>query len=227
MGIYTEELKKLSDEPYAAFTRKLVPDTRYPVLGVRVPAMKSLAKSDKSNEKKIKAFLSEKHRYYEEFFLHGLFLGYLTGEHKAAFRALNEFLPFIDNWAICDSTAANLKNMAKHPEKLFSEVKRMLNSDHVYTVRFALVLMLDYFVKAEYFNEVKKAVFSLPEGEYYIDMAASWLLSVWLVKEYEITLPIIEEKTLPKFIQNKTIQKAIESFRISDDKKAYLKTLKI
>lgn len=227
MGIYTEELKKLSDEPYAAFTRKLVPDTRYPVLGVRVPAMKSIAKSDKSNEKKIKAFLSEKHRYYEEFFLHGLFLGYLTGEHKAAFRALNEFLPYIDNWAICDSTAANLKNMAKHPEKLFSEVKRILNSDHVYTVRFALVLMLDYFVKAEYFNEVKKAVLALPAGEYYIDMAASWLLSVWLVKEYEITLPIIEEKTLPKFIQNKTIQKAIESFRISDDKKAYLKTLKI
>ncbi len=227
MGIYTEELKKLSDEPYAAFTRKLVPDTRYPVLGVRVPAMKSLAKSDKSNEKKIKAFLSEKHRYYEEFFLHGLFLGYLHDEYENVSRELNEFLPYIDNWAICDSTAANLKNMAKHPEKLFSEVKRMLNSDHVYTVRFALVLMLDYFVKAEYFNEVKKAVFSLPEGEYYIDMAASWLLSVWLVKEYEITLPIIEEKTLPKFIQNKTIQKAIESFRISDDKKSYLKTLKI
>ena len=227
MGIYTEELKKLSDEPYAAFTRKLVPDTRYPVLGVRVPAMKSLAKSDKSNEKKIKAFLSEKHRYYEEFFLHGLFLGYLTGEHKAAFRALNEFLPFIDNWAICDSTAANLKNLAKYPDMLLSEIKGFLNSKRVYTVRFALVLMIDYFVKAKYFNELKKAVFSLPAGEYYIDMAASWLLSVWLVKEYEITLPIIEEKTLPKFIQNKTIQKAIESFRISDDKKAYLKTLKI
>lgn len=227
MGIYTEELKKLSDEPYAAFTRKLVPDTRYPVLGVRVPAMKSLAKSDKSNKKKIKAFLTEKHRYYEEFFLHGLFIGYLNDEYENVSRELNGFLPYIDNWAICDSTAANLKNMAKHPDKLFSEVNIMLNSDHVYTVRFALVLMLDYFVKAEYFNEVKKAVFSLPAGEYYIDMAASWLLSVWLVKEYEITLPLIEEKTLPKFIQNKTIQKAIESFRISEEKKAYLKTLKI
>ncbi len=227
MGIYTEELKKLSDEPYAAFTRKLVPDTRYSVLGVRVPAMKSIAKKDKLNDKKVNSFLSEKHPYYEEFFLHGLFLGYLDDEYENVSRELNEFLPYIDNWAICDSTAANLKNMAKHPEKLFSEVKRILNSDHVYTVRFALVLLLDYFVKAEYFNEVKKAVFSLPAGEYYIDMAASWLLSVWLVKEYDLTSPLIEKKILPKFIQNKTIQKAIESFRISDDKKAYLKTLKI
>lgn len=117
--------------------------------------------------------------------------------------------------------------MAKHPDKLFLEVKRMLKSDKVYTVRFALVLMLDYFVKAEYFNDVKKAVYTLPAGEYYIDMAASWLLSVWLVKEYETILPLIEEKSLPKFIQNKSIQKAIESFRISEEKKAYLKTLKI
>lgn len=227
MGIYTDELKKLSDESYAAFTRKLVPDTRYPVLGVRVPALKNLAKSDKSNEKKVKAFLSEKHDYYEEFFLHGLFIGHLKDEYENVSRELDKFLPYIDNWAICDSAAANLKNMAKHPDKLFLEVKRMLKSDKVYTVRFALVLMLDYFVKAEYFNDVKKAVYTLPAGEYYIDMAASWLLSVWLVKEYETILPLIEEKSLPKFIQNKSIQKAIESFRISEEKKAYLKTLKI
>lgn len=227
MGTYTEELKTLADGAYAAFTHKLVPTTLYPVLGVRIPVLKSIAKKDKLNDKKVNAFLNEKHFYYEEFLLHGLFLGYLTGEYKAALRALNEFLPFIDNWAICDSTAANLKNLAKYPDMLLTEIKGFLNSKHVYTVRFALVLLLDYFVKAEYFNETVKAVLSLPSGEYYIDMAASWLLSVWLVKEYDLTSPLIEKKILPKFIQNKTIQKAVESFRISDDKKAYLKTLKI
>ena len=136
-------------------------------------------------------------------------------------------MPFIDNWAICDSVAASIKKQAKNRELLYKNVLTWLKSDKVYTVRFGIVCLMNYFIDDEYADEILKLITRIKTDEYYINMAIAWLLSVMLIKKYEKTLPLIESKTLAPFIHNKTIDKARDSFRIDEKTKIYLKSLKI
>lgn len=213
------------DLHYKAFHKKIVPDTRHEIIGVRVPELRKIVKNINS-KKDIYSFLNESHFYYEEFMLHGLFISKIDDINEA-YSWLNLFLPQIDNWAVCDITVSAIKNIAKNKELLYNNIQQWLKSPHVYTVRFAIVCILSYFVEKKNLNRILSLISTINTDEYYINMAIAWLFSVMLVKNYNETLPLIENKTLPRFIQNKTIDKARDSFRIDKDKKIYLKTLKI
>lgn len=220
-------LKNNAEESYKKFSEKLIPDTKYPILGVRTPVLKKYAAEISKNTVLKNEFLRSAHHYYEEYFLHALLIGHSKENISEILSLLTHFMPDIDNWAICDGLAASLKIFKKEKEEVLKKVRFWVQSPHPYTVRFAAVVLLDYFVEEKYLQEIIDVTSMIETGHYYVDMALAWLYSVMLVKHYDFTVKIIEKKTLPKFIHNKTIQKANESFRIDGDKKAKLKKLKI
>lgn len=225
MNNITEKLFEKQDLKYKTFHSKIVPDTHYKIIGVRLPEIRKIVKEINS-EKEIYKFLDSKHVYYEEYLIHGLLLSKIKNEDEFYSR-LNEYLPFIDNWAICDTASASIKKQAKNKELLYKNLLVWLNSDKVYTVRFGIVCLLNYFCEPKNTDNLIYIILKIKFGEYYIDMAVAWLLSVMLVKDYEKTARFLEEKTLPRFIHNKAIDKARDSFRIEKEKKEYLKTLKV
>ncbi len=216
-----------ADEKYKNFHQKLIPTNTYPIIGVRVPIINKIAKNILKEKDVVLNFFNTKHTYYEEYFLHGILIGLSKFDLNTTLKLLDDFLPYINNWAICDSLVSSLKIFKKYREEIFPRVKKWLNSKHEYTVRFAIVVLLNYFLDDCFISQVLNLIKSINHESYYVNMATAWLISVALVKQYEKTLPLLEEKSLPNFIQNKAIQKAIESFRISDFNKSYLKTLKI
>ena len=220
-------LVKNSEEKYRDFNKKLIPDTTYEVLGVRTPVVKKLAAKVAENEQAKKAFLSAEHRFYEEWLLHGLVIAEEKENVSDVLTNLRLFMPRINTWAICDTVVSALKIFKEHKIEAMEFVKELLTSEMTYSVRFAVVILLDYFIEKEYLKEITELTLPIKSGEYYIDMAVAWLYSVMLVKEFDFTVKILEEKRLPRFTHNKAIQKAIESFCIPNDKKQYLKTLKI
>lgn len=224
MNVITEKLLAAQDIKYRDFNKKIVPDTRYEMIGVKLPEIRKIVNSVVADDMTL--FFESKHVYYEEYMAHGLLISKLSDE-KEAYLQLERFLPLIDNWAICDTVALSLKRLSKNNILLFRKIETWLKSEKVYTVRFGIVCLLSYFTEKEYSDTAFKAVSEINTDEYYINMAIAWFYSVMLVKNYDATLKIIESKTLPRFIQNKTVDKARDSFRIDKNKKEYLKTLKI
>ncbi len=220
-------LVKNSEEKYRDFNKKLMPDTTYEVLGVRTPVVKKLAAEIAKDKDASAAFLSSEHRFYEEWLLHGLVIAEEKENVSDVLTNLRLFMPRINTWAICDGVVAALKIFKEHKIEAMEFVKELLTSEMTYSVRFAVVILLDYFIEKDYLKEIAALTLPIKSEEYYIDMAVAWLYSIMLVKEYDFTVKIIEEKRLPRFTHNKAIQKAIESFCIPNDKKQYLKTLKI
>lgn len=225
MNNIAAKLFEKQDLNYRTFHSRIVPDTHYKIIGVRIPEIRKIVKEINS-EKEIYAFLNGKHTYYEEYLIHGLLLSKIKNEDDFC-RLLNAYLPVIDNWAICDTVSASIKKAAKNKDLLYKNVLIWLNSDKVYTVRFGLVCLLNYFCEPKNTDKLIEIILKVKFGEYYIDMAVSWLLSIMLIKDYDKTESFLEKKTLPRFIQNKTIDKARDSFRIDKYKKEHLKTLKI
>lgn len=222
----TEQLSNNANEKYREFSKKLIPDTDYKIIGVRTPIIKNIAKNAvKTNG--CYAFLTEKHELYEEYFLHGIILGYLKTDFFDLIEEIEKFLPYIDNWAICDSTVAGLKIFKKHPDKVLDRVKIWIKSENPYTVRFGIVTLLDYYLDDNFSSAILELVANIKSEHYYIKMAAAWFFSIALIKRYESTISYLTENRLEKFVHNKSIQKAMESYRINDKEKVYLKTLKI
>lgn len=226
MHSITEELLSKKDGKYKEFHAKLVPDTEYEIIGVRLPEIRKTVKNIVSDEE-IFSFLRSEHRYYEEYMAHGLIIAEKIKNTDEIYSFLDDFLPRTDNWAICDTVAVSLKKLAKNKDLLLEKVKVWINSDRVYTVRFAVVCLLSYFTDKNYTSDTIKLVSGIKTDEYYINMAIAWLYSVILVKDYDGIIGLLESRTLPRFIQNKTIDKARDSYRIDKIKKEYLKTLKI
>lgn len=226
MSAITKELLNAVDDAYKTFSKKLIPDTNLEILGVRVPKIKAIAKKF-TNTNDAKEFLSCDHKYYEEWFLHGLLLSSLKCDIDVIFNCLDKFLPHVDNWAICDSVAAALKIFNKHSDKVLNKIKEWILSPNPYTVRFAIVILLDYFLGDKFDEKIFDIVINAACEHYYINMAIAWFISVALIKQYDSAVKILIDKRLPKFVHNKSIQKASESFRIDAATKSYLKSLKI
>ncbi len=213
---YTQLLFNNKDDKLKDFSKKLTPDTKYPIIGVRVPVLRDVAKgAAKANDL---SFLSLKHGYFEEYFLHGLIIGYLKKGFNETKRLLDDFIPFIDNWAICDSVCSSIKTFDKYKNESFDYVKTLLTSDKTYTVRFALVSLLFHFVNTGKDEEIISLTKTIKSEEYYINTALSWLYCELLIKNYNVIIPLLQSKTLPPFVQNTTIKKARESYRISQEK---------
>lgn len=215
----------MRDEKFRDFTSKLIPGVEKElIIGVRVPEIRRLAKALSADERK--KFLSElPHKYHEENLLHGAILQLIKNDIGEVISETEKFLPYIDNWAVCDMSQSKL--LGKYPDMVFGKACEWAKSEKTYTVRFAIDVLLQFFLDENFKSEVFSLAESIVSEEYYINMALAWFWSFALIKRYDEALPIIESKRLPAFVHNKAIQKARESYRISDERKEYLKTLKI
>ena len=215
----------LRDETNAAFMARLVP-TLPPesVLGVRMPDCRALAK-ELCRMPDIGEFLTDlPHRYMDENNLHALILN----EEKdcaAAVAAIDAFLPYVDNWATCD--ALRPKAFKKHPSALPDECRRWMRSGATYTVRFGIEMLMTHYLDADFRPEYLEEVSIIKSKEYYVNMMIAWYFATALAKQYEATISYIEQRRLDQWTHNKTIRKAIESCRITEERKAYLRTLTI
>lgn len=215
----------MRDEKFRNFTSKLIPNIdKELIIGVRVPDIRRLAKSLSEEERK-KFISGLPHKYHEENLLHGVMLQLIKNNIGEVITKTEKFLPYIDNWAVCDISQSKL--LERYPDVVFGKVSEWAKSEKTYTVRFAIDVLLQFFLDENFTPEVFALAKSIASDEYYVNMALAWFWSFALIKRYEETLPIIESERLPEFVHNKAIQKARESYRISDERKQYLNTLKI
>lgn len=226
MNKILEEIILQKEESYKDFQSKLIPGIDN-ILGLRGPLAKVIAKKYANTDTGKEFLKSLPHTYYDENLVHGYMLGFLKCDFEEIQSYINDFLPYVDNWAVCDSMVSGLKSYFKNIDKASGDVFACLKSEKTYTVRFGLVSLLCYYINDTYVDKIFEETLKIKSDEYYINMAIAWLYSVCLVKNYDKTLPIIENKLLDKWTHNKSIQKAKESFRITKEQKEYLNTLKI
>ena len=220
-----KHLMTIKDDEYAAFHRKLIPTVDpETVLGVRSPALKQYAKTLSGTEEG-KAFLAElPHHYYDENMLHGLILSRIK-DFDECLTEVNRFLPYVDNWAVCDSLSPAV--FKRQAQKLLPFIDKWLASERSYTVRFAVKCLMNYFLDERFDEVYPRKVAAVKSEEYYVNMMIAWYFATALAKQYDAALPYFEDNKLPPWTHNKAIQKARESRRVSDARKAHLKTLKI
>ncbi len=225
MNNFAQLLFELRDEEYAEFQAKLTPSVKRELfIGVRVPEVRKLAKQLK-NDPDTEAFLQDlPHKYYDENMLHGLLVSEI-GDFRKAVEATDRFLPFVDNWAVCDIMSP--KVFKKHKSELLSCIKKWAGSGKTYTVRFGIEMLMSHYLDEDFKAEYLEIPAGISSEEYYVNMMTAWFFATALAKQWDSTLPYIENNRLDKWVHNKTIQKAIESYRITAEQKAYLKTLKI
>ncbi|MBQ7371060.1 MAG: DNA alkylation repair protein [Blautia sp.] len=253
------QLFSVQDIAYKEFNSKLIP-TVDPnrVIGVRTPALRAYAKSIKNTPEAGAFIYSLPHKYFEEDNLHAFLIEQIR-DYDACIKELNRFLPYIDNWATCDSM--HPKCFGKNKAKLFSEIEMWLTSDHIYTVRYGIGMLMTHFLDESFDVRFPEAVAGVADvwkdyaedmdggascgarsamgasaaenhgmlyfqKNYYVNMMAAWYFATALAKQYENIIPYLENHRLPVWVHNKTIQKAIESYRITPEQKAYLRELR-
>lgn len=219
-----KRLSELADEKYADFQAKLTPNIdRALFIGVRVPDVRKLAKEIyKSGE--YEEFLSRlPHRYYDENMLHGLVLSEFT-DYDACISELQSFLPFVDNWAVCDIMSP--KCFKKNKERLMQNIIEWAASEATYTSRFGIEMLMTHFLDDDFKSEYLEIPAKVRLDDYYSKMMVAWFFATALTKQWDAAIPYLESRRLEQWTHNKTIQKARESYRISDERKEYLKTLK-
>ena len=219
------QLFDLQDLKYRDFNASLIPTVdKKTVIGVRTPQLRKLAK-ELSKDPDIEFFLRTlPHKYYEEYNLHGLIIESMK-DYDKCIAEMNKFLPYIDNWATCDIISPKI--FKKHLPELLDEIKVWMSSDHTYTIRFGIEMLMSFYLDDQFKPEYPETVAGIKSQEYYVNMMIAWYFATALAKQYEAVLPFIEEKRLEKWTHNKAIQKSVESYRITPEQKAYLKTLKI
>jgi len=226
MEVITKILFKYQDLEYRNFNSKLIPNIdKDKIIGVRMPVIRKIA-NDIYNNDYIEDFLNElPHDYQEENILHGIILTLRYEDIDLLLDRLDKFLPYVDNWAITDVISPKL--FKKYPDIVYDQIKIWISSDDEYMIRFGIVSLLQFYLDNNFKLEVLELVKSIKSNYFYVNMAIAWFYSFALIKQYEYTIKYFKNKELDKWIHNKSIQKAIESYRVSDDRKDYLKSLKI
>ena len=220
-----QRLFALQDEGYRDFHAALIPTVdKGLVIGVRTPALRALAKELKGTELAEDFMTTLPHKYYEENNLHTALIGHIR-DFDACLAAVETFLPYVDNWATCDMMSP--KALAKDKPALLERIRIWLQSGHIYTVRFGMEMLMSHFLEENFREEYLELVASVQSEEYYIRMMQAWYFATALAKQYEAAVKILEQRKLPPWVHNKTIQKARESYRVSEEQKSYLKRLKV
>lgn len=220
-----QELINHSDKQYQAFHGKLLPKGT-PLIGVRMPHLKSIAKDIAKSPDAARSWLiSAASDYYEERVLQGLVIASLPTDSDEQLSLICDFLPLINNWAICDSFCAHLKSFRKIQPDGFSFLKKCLKAKHPYTQRFGIVMMLDYFTDQEHVLSALNAYDELKTDEYYVQMAVAWAISIFFIKQRSITLDWLKKCHIDNFTYNKARQKICESFRVSKKDKLLIRSL--
>ena len=224
MNEIQNKLLSWADEKYRAFTLPLIPNVDPDTfIGVRLPLLKKYAKEMDKDTKE--AFLKDlPHRYHEENILHAFILSSIK-DYDEFLRQVDAFLPYVSNWSVCD-TICN-KHLVKYKEELIKEVYVWLQTQEIYRVRYAVKCLMNYYLGEDFDIEHLRKVEEVKLDDYYVKMMIAWYLATGLAKNYEPFVQAIEDRRFEMFIHNKAIQKAVESYRVSEEHKTYLKTLKI
>lgn len=213
------------DLKYKSFHEKLIPNVKPDtVIGVRTPILRSIAKDFSQSANKTHFISNLPHTYYEENNVHACLIEQIK-DYNICIDELNRFLPYIDNWATCDMLRP--KCLSKNKDALLAEIKKWLKSNQPYTIRFAIEMLMVHFLGSEFDEIYLKEVAQIKSNEYYVNMMIAWYFATALAKQRNAAIKYIVNKKLPVWVHNKAIQKAIESYRITDDDKKYLKSLKI
>lgn len=219
-----ERLLAQQDLGYQRFRSKLMPGIpTETIIGVRMPVLRKLA-GEYARHPDIQLFLRElPHRYYEEYNLHGILIC-RERDFDRTIQYLDAFLPYVDNWATCDILRP--VSFQKHLTELLPYIDKWLSSGETYTIRFAIEMLMSFYLEDGHFSPAyPQRVADVVSDEYYVKMMIAWYFATALAKQYHAVIPYLEEQKLPKWTHNKTIRKAIESFRITDEQKTYLRTL--
>ena len=217
-------LFELQDLKYRDFQSKLLPKTeKEKIIGVRTPILRKFAK-EFAQTKEAQKFLQElPHQYYEENNLH-LMLVTQIRDYKKCLKEVTQFLPYIDNWATCDLPLP--KCFEKHKAELIVDVKNWIASNDTYTIRYGIGVLLRLYLDEEFKDEYPKLVSAVISDEYYVNMMIAWYFATALAKQWEAVIGYLKDRKLPKWVHRKTIQKAIESNRITEEQKAELRGLR-
>ncbi len=220
-----KQLFELQDKKYKEFHSSLCPNVDN-IIGVRIPELRKLAKQiAKENPKE---FIENpvKKQYYEEIMLEGFVIGYMKATLEEKLHYLDNFIPEIDNWAVCDCTASTLKFIDKYKKEVWEYLQKYINSKKEFEKRFAIIILMDYYLTDEYIDKVLEIYNKIDSDQYYVQMGIAWAISVCFVKYREKTRKILHNNNLSTFTHNKSIQKIIESTRVDKETKEELKRLK-
>ena len=224
MNNIQSKLFKLQDKKYRDFQVKLIPNINSDnVIGVRTPELRKYAKElVKANN--YVSFLNDlPHKYFDENQLHAFIISELK-DYDECINYINKFLPYVDNWATCDQMSPKI--FKKHIDKLIVQIKKWIKSKETYTIRFGIGMLMQYYLDDEFKTDYLELVSNIKSNEYYVNMMIAWYFATALAKQYDATIPYIENHKLDKWTHNKTIQKAIESYRITNEQKDFLRTLR-
>jgi len=217
-------LFSMSDEAYRSFHSNLVPGI-HNIIGIRIPKLRSFAKEIANDEWRL-YLKGASDDYYEEILLQGLVIAYAKMDYSDRLSYIKGFVPKINNWAVCDSFCSSLKDTAKHREEMLSFLQPYLHSDKEFFLRFAIVMLMDYYIFDEYIDMVLAEIDRIKHEGYYVKMAAAWAISMCFVKFPEKTWHFLSENNLDDFTYNKALQKAIESLRVDKEVKDKLRRMK-
>ena len=220
-----EELFQLQDEGYGDFQKKLIPtvdpDT---IIGVRTPELRKYAKQLTKRED-IREFLRDlPHRYFDENQLHAFIISGMK-DYDPCIEEVCLFLPYVDNWATCDQMSPKI--FKKHRQDLLAYIREWIGSGETYKIRFAVGMLMEHFLEEDFAMEYLEMAASIRSQEYYVNMMVAWYFATALAKQYDAALSFLEDRKLDTWTHNKTIQKAVESYRITPEQKTYLKTLRV
>ncbi|MBQ0142357.1 MAG: DNA alkylation repair protein [Prevotellaceae bacterium] len=224
MADLQQHLFKLRDAEYAMFQAKLtpgIPEENF--IGVRVPILRKFAKDYMKNPECNSFIHTLPHIYYDENMLHGLLLSEVK-DYDECVDLVDQFLPYVDNWAVCDIMSP--KVFRKHKGKLIHKIQQWSKSTHTYTCRFGLEMLMSHFLDEDFQSEILDIPLHARHEDYYVKMMVAWFFATALTKQWDASISIIESKQLAPWTHNKTIQKACESYRITPEQKTYLKLLR-
>lgn len=217
-------LINLSDEKYKQFTTNLSPGVEN-ILGVRLPLLRNIAKDLSKNN--YKNYLDNNDfKYYEEIMIQGLVIGYLKIDNENRFNYIKNFIPKINSWGVCDSFCSNLKFTKKNLSEVWDFILPYTLSEHEFEIRFAVVMMLNFYILEDYIDDVLNVLNNIQHDGYYVKMAVAWAISYAYIKFPEKTLELLKNNNLDKFTYNKSIQKIIESNRVPKEDKDFLRSMK-
>lgn len=219
-----EQLIKLAEEDYKKFSSSLTPGAGN-MLGVRIPVLRKMAKDIAKGDYR-EYYKEASSDTFEEKMLQGMVIGYIRADIEEILRLVKDFIPLIDNWALCDSFCAGLKITKRHKERVWDFIQPYLYSDKEFEIRFGVVMILDYYVDEKYAPKAFEHFDRIKHEGYYVRMAVAWAISVYFAKLPGITLEYMKNNRLDDFTHNKAIQKTIESYRVDQTMKEMIKTLR-
>lgn len=233
MAFTTEEydkldayLKQLADEKYRKFHGKLIPNVETVFYGVRVPALRTLAKQIVKADWRAFVERTKKSDIYEMNMLCGMVTALAKCEFEEKLSYVEKFIPCINNWAVCDVVCGDMKDVKKNRERMFAFIQPYLSSQEEYEVRFAVVILMQYFLTEEYIGRVLEIYDGIHHEGYYVKMAVAWGISICFIKHRDVTLTYLLSCNLDDFTYNKSIQKMLESLRVSEEDKQMLREMK-